>query len=72
VRRATIYVRRWGPRGVLIAKSPLDAVAPRHSARARERRQPITAALETRPGSDHRDLARLARKIAAGGPQTAA
>jgi hypothetical protein len=34
------------------------------SARARERLVPLAAALEARPGSDHRELARMARQVA--------
>jgi len=64
--RATIYVQAGEPRGALMAKSAIDAVAPLHSVRARERLQPLITALEARPRSDHRDLARIARRIAAG------
>jgi hypothetical protein len=63
VLRATIYVQAGEPRGPLMAKSAIDAVAPLHSVRARERLQPLIAALEARPGSDNRDLAQLARKV---------
>ncbi|MGH3889780.1 MAG: hypothetical protein ACRDSZ_24995, partial [Pseudonocardiaceae bacterium] len=65
VRRATIYVQAGEPRGPQMAKSAIDAVAPLHSVRARERLQPLIAALEARPGGDHRDLAQLARKVVA-------
>jgi len=67
VLRATIYVQAGEPRGPLMAKSAIDAVAPLHSVRARERLQPLIAALEARPGSDNRDLAQLARKVVAAG-----
>ncbi|MGH3939750.1 MAG: helix-turn-helix domain-containing protein [Pseudonocardiaceae bacterium] len=66
VLRATIYVQAGEPRGALMAKSAIDAVAPLHSVRARERLQPLVTALEARPRSDHRDLARAARRITAG------
>ncbi len=63
--RATIYVQAGEPRGPQMAKSAIDAVAPLHSVRARERLQPLIVALEARPGSDHRDLAQLGRKVVA-------
>lgn len=66
VLRATIYVQAGEPRGALMAKSAIDAVAPLYSVRARERLQPLITALEGRPRSDHRDLARTARHVAAG------
>ncbi|MGH3869964.1 MAG: helix-turn-helix domain-containing protein [Pseudonocardiaceae bacterium] len=65
VLRATIYVQAGEPRGRQMAKSAIDAVAPLYSVRARERLQPLIAALEARPSSDHRDLAQLARKVVA-------
>jgi len=36
-----------------------------HSVRARERLEPLVAALEARPGGDPRELARTARQVAA-------
>ena len=69
VLRATIYVQAREPRGLLMAKTAIEAVAPLHSVRARERLQPLIVALDARPGSDHRDLARLARKVAGCGPR---
>lgn len=67
VLRATIYVYAGEPRGPQMAKSAIDAVAPLHSVRARERLQPLIVALEARPGSDNRDLAQRARKVVAEG-----
>jgi hypothetical protein len=67
VLRATIYVQAGEPRGPLMAKSAIDAVAPLHSVRARERLQPLIAALEARPSSDNRDLVQLAHKVVAAG-----
>ncbi|MGH4012673.1 MAG: helix-turn-helix domain-containing protein [Pseudonocardiaceae bacterium] len=64
VLRATIHVQAGEPRGLPMAKTAIDAVAPLHSTRARERLHPLITALESRPGSDHRDLARAARTIA--------
>jgi len=65
VLRATIYVQAGEPRGLGMAKSAIDSVAPLHSVRARERLIPLAEALEARPGSDHRELARIARQVAA-------
>ena len=64
VLRATIHVQAGEPRGLNMAKNAIDAVAPLHSIRARERLIPLAEALEARPGSDHRELARVARKVA--------
>ncbi|MGH4023830.1 MAG: hypothetical protein ACRDRV_04510, partial [Pseudonocardiaceae bacterium] len=64
VLRATIHVRAGEPRGLLMAKSAIDAVAPLHSVRARERLQPLATALHARPGSDYKELARTANAIA--------
>ena len=54
------------PRGPLMAKSAIDAVAPLHSVRARERLQRLIVALEARPSRDNRNLAQLARTVASG------
>jgi len=64
VLRATIYVQTGEPRGLGMAKSAVDSVAPLHSVRARERLVPLADALDSRPGSDHRELARMARQVA--------
>jgi len=63
--RATIHIQAGEPRGLGMAKSAIDAAAPLHSARARERLMPLAEALEARPSSDHRELARMARQVAA-------
>jgi transcriptional regulator with XRE-family HTH domain len=65
VLRATLHVQTGEPRGLLMAKSAIDAVAPLRSVRARERLQPLAAALEARSGSDARELARQARQVVA-------
>jgi hypothetical protein len=49
---------------MLMAKSATDGIAPLHSVRAQERLVPLAAVLESRPGSDHRELARMARQVA--------
>lgn len=64
VLRATIHVQAGEPRGLLMARSAIDAVAPLHSVRARERLQPLATALNARPGNDYRELARTANAIA--------
>jgi transcriptional regulator with XRE-family HTH domain len=61
---AELHVRTGDPRGLLMARSAINAVAPLHSVRARERLVPLTAALEARPGSDAKELARMARHVA--------
>jgi len=63
VLRATLHVQTGEPRGLLTAKSAIDAVAPLRSVLARERLQPLAVALETRPGSDAKELARQARQV---------
>ena len=65
VLRATLHVQTGEPRGLLMAKSAIDAVAPLRSVRARQRLQPLAAALETRSGSDAEQLSRMARQVAA-------
>ncbi|MGH4001018.1 MAG: hypothetical protein ACRDTJ_26555, partial [Pseudonocardiaceae bacterium] len=55
---------RRDPRGLLMAKSAIDGVAPLHSVRVRERLMPLAAVLEARPGRGHRELARMARQVA--------
>ena len=52
------------PRGLVMAKTAIDAVVLLHSVRARERLNPLAAALEARRGSDARELARMARQVA--------
>jgi hypothetical protein len=63
--RATIHIQAGEPRGLPMAKSAIDATAPLRSVRARERLVPLAEALEARPSSDARELARMARQVAA-------
>ncbi|MGH4025242.1 MAG: helix-turn-helix domain-containing protein [Pseudonocardiaceae bacterium] len=65
VLRATIHVRAGEPRGLAMANEAIRAVAPLRSVRARQKLVPLIQALESRPGSDAKDLARTARKLAA-------
>jgi hypothetical protein len=61
---AEIHLRGGEPRGLPLARRAIDAVRTVHSvAVRRERLLPLAVALETRPGSDARELARLARTI---------
>ena len=63
--RATIHIQAGEPRGLPMAKSAIDATAPLRSVRARERLVPLAEALEARPSSDARELAWMARQVAA-------
>jgi transcriptional regulator with XRE-family HTH domain len=62
---ATIHVRADEPRGLQLAHSAITAVTKLSSVRAHRRLEPLAAALESRPGSDRRQLARMARRVAA-------
>ena len=61
---ATIHVRAGEPRGLQLAHGAITAVTKLSSVRARRRLEPLAAALESRLGSDHRQLARTARHVA--------
>ena len=62
---ATIHVRAGEPRGLQLAHSVIVSAGKLTSVRARRRLEPLTAALEARPGGDARQLARMARRVAA-------
>jgi len=62
---ATIHVQAGEPDGLPLAKKAVDGVALLRSVRARERLGPLADALETRPGADTRELATMARRVAA-------
>lgn len=62
---ATLYVRTGEPRGLGLAKSAIEGVAGLRSVRARQRLVPLADALAARPGSDARELAQHARRVAA-------
>ncbi|MGH3979370.1 MAG: hypothetical protein ACRDRZ_10280 [Pseudonocardiaceae bacterium] len=62
---ATVYVAAGEPRGLTMTKTVLDAVAQLDSLRTRRRVTPLIDALDGRPGADARELARMARKVAA-------
>jgi tetratricopeptide (TPR) repeat protein len=62
---AEIYVRGGEPRGLTLAHQAIEEVSYLHSVAARQARLlPLAAALEARPGSDTRELAHTARKVA--------
>ncbi len=63
---AEVHVRAGEPQGLMLARQAIDAVRTLHSvAVRRERLIPLVAALEARPSTDTRELARTARQIAA-------
>ncbi len=62
---AIVHVRAGEPRGLTLAATAIDGVSTLHSVPARQRLLPLADALDTRPGSDARDLARKARQVAA-------
>jgi transcriptional regulator with XRE-family HTH domain len=61
---ATLYVRTGEPRGIALSERAITDVAGLRSVRARQRLTPLAAALESRPGTDARELARRARQVA--------
>lgn len=62
---AEVHVRAGEPHGLTLARQAIEAVSSLHSVAARQARLvPLAAALEARPDSDARELARTARKVA--------
>ncbi|MGH3973886.1 MAG: hypothetical protein ACRDS9_11265, partial [Pseudonocardiaceae bacterium] len=61
---ATIHVRAGEPGGLQLAHGAINGVTKLSSVRVRRRLEPLVAALEGRPGSDHRELARMAHQVA--------
>ena len=61
---ATIHVRAGEPRGLHLAHSAISAANKISSVRVRRRLVPLDAALEARPNSDAKQLARMARQVA--------
>ncbi|MDQ3760573.1 MAG: hypothetical protein M3460_02390 [Actinomycetota bacterium] len=61
---ATIHVRASEPGGLGLAHGAIAGVAKLSSIRARQRLEPLLAALEARPRSNARELARMARQVA--------
>jgi transcriptional regulator with XRE-family HTH domain len=61
---AIIHVRAGESDGLRLAHEAITGAMKLSSARVRRRLEPLAAALETRPGSEYRDLARAARHVA--------
>ena len=62
---ATIHVTAGEPRGMHLAHSAITSVSRLSGVRVRKQLTPLAEALEARPGSDARELARMARQVAA-------
>lgn len=60
---ATIHVQAGESDGSQLAHEAITGAMKLSSARVRQRLEPLVAALEARPRSDHRDLARTARHV---------
>lgn len=61
---ATIHIRAGEPDGARLAHGAITGVTKLSSTRARRRLHPLVAALQTRPSTEHRELARMAHHIA--------
>ena len=62
---ATVHVRAGEPDGLRLAHGAITGASKLGSVRARQRLEPLADALEARPGSGYRELARMARQVAA-------
>ncbi|MGH3692533.1 MAG: helix-turn-helix domain-containing protein [Pseudonocardiaceae bacterium] len=63
---AEVHVRAGEPRGLVLARQAIDAASTLQSVTVRqERLVPLAAALEARPGNDAKEIARMARQVAA-------
>ncbi len=62
---AELHVRTGEPRGLQLAHRAVTTVAQLHSVPTRQQLEPLVAALDARTGSDARELARMARQVAA-------
>ncbi|MGB6161852.1 MAG: helix-turn-helix transcriptional regulator [Pseudonocardiaceae bacterium] len=62
---AEIHVRAGEPQGLIMARHAIDGMRTLHSVATRQQRLiPLAAALEARPNTETRELARVARKVA--------
>ena len=61
---ATIHVQAGEPDGPQLARDAIGTVDHLSSVSARRRLEPLATALDTRPGTDARELARTARQVA--------
>lgn len=66
--RATIHVQAGEQDATLLARNAITAAGKLSSVRARKRLLPLADALDTRHGSDHAELARMARQVATARP----
>jgi hypothetical protein len=62
---ATVHVTAGEPRGLQLAHDAITAVARLRSVRVRTQLRPLVDALEARPSTDAKELARMARQAAA-------
>ncbi|MGH4014077.1 MAG: helix-turn-helix domain-containing protein [Pseudonocardiaceae bacterium] len=62
---ATIHVKAGEPRGLQLAHDAITAVTRLSSVRIRRQLAPLAQELEARPSSDAKELARMARQLAA-------
>ncbi|MCA1676194.1 MAG: hypothetical protein LC799_29805 [Actinobacteria bacterium] len=62
---ATVHVQAGEPNGLAMAHRAIIDVTKLSSVQARTRLHPLTAALENRPNRDTKELARMARQVAA-------
>ena len=62
---ATVYVKAGEPKGLRLAHNAITDVTKLSSVRVRTQLASLVEALETRSGSDAKELARLARQVAA-------
>lgn len=65
VLRARLHVHNGDSGGLPLARQAISQVSRLRSMRARQRLGPLVTALDARPGSDSRELARWARQVAA-------
>ena len=65
---ATIHVRAGEPGALALAHRAIRDVTKLSSVRARKQLDPLAIALEARPGSDAKELARITRQVAATRP----
>jgi hypothetical protein len=63
---AEVHVRAGEPQGLILARQAIAGASTLHSVAARQARLiPLATALETRPSTDTRELAKAARQVAA-------
>lgn len=62
---AMVYVKAGEQRGLQLAHTAITDVAKLTSVRARRQLLPLAESLDARPGADAKELARMARQVAA-------